>query len=588
MILPNTSNQPVIGVGIDTARYGHHVSFLRPDCQPAASPMTVLESREGYRQLQQQLELLHGRHPNARFHVRIDAAGQYAANLERFLRQLPLPLEVSVGEPARNKAYRQAHFPKRKADSVESLANARYAVVERPPATHEVPAQFAALREVASQLQSQVQHSTRLANRLHNQLARVFPELDVVVPSISAVWVLQLLAKYPTPAKIARAQLRSLEALPYTPQGKAAVVQEAARNSVGSLQGDVAEQLIQGLTAQLQQSQATEKALEKLLEQTFKALPEGGHRQVPTIDGIGIATAAVLAAKIVSIDRFATVERLISYFGVFPEENTSGVDKRGNPVPPGTMRMSPKGNDLARRYLYMAAMAAVRHNPAVRAVYARQRARGKRGDVALGHCMRKLLQQVFAVWVTNRPYDPRGYPHCKAQQQAEAHDQAQAQSKAAGRNKGQSPKRKAVTAAPVSVEGNKLPIKNDPPPSQKMVPGQHPSAPQPPTLIDFAAIRRQVTMQQVLHHLGFLHHLKGSGAQRRGPCPLHADEHPHGRSFSVNLDKNVCQCFHPPCGLKGNVLDLWARYHNLPLREAALNLADTFLLDAPRTERRNT
>jgi len=29
-----------IGVGIDTARYGHRVSFLRPDRQPAAKPLT--------------------------------------------------------------------------------------------------------------------------------------------------------------------------------------------------------------------------------------------------------------------------------------------------------------------------------------------------------------------------------------------------------------------------------------------------------------------------------------------------------------------------------------------------------------------
>jgi len=223
-------------------------------------------------------------------------------------------------------------------------------------------------------------------------------------------------------------------------------------------------------------------------------------------------------------------------------------------------------------------MTAVRDNPAVRAVYARQRARGKRGDVALGHCMRKLLQQVFAVWATNRPYDPDAYPHRKAQQQAEASDKAQAESKAAGRNKGQSPKRKAVTAAPLSV-----PVRGErhQPSIQATGASQNPSPPQPPALIDFAAIRRQVTMEQVLNHLGYLDRLIGSGPQRRGPCPLHADEHPRGRSFSVNLDKNVCQCFHPPCGLKGNVLDLWARYHRLPLREAALNLAEAFSLNTP-------
>ena len=40
-----------IGVGIDTARYGHRVSFLRPDRQPAAKPLTVMENRDGYQAL---------------------------------------------------------------------------------------------------------------------------------------------------------------------------------------------------------------------------------------------------------------------------------------------------------------------------------------------------------------------------------------------------------------------------------------------------------------------------------------------------------------------------------------------------------
>ena len=68
-----------LGVGIDTARFGHHVTFLREDKQPAAKPLPITESRSGYQQLQAQLEQLHRRHPEAHIHLRIDAAGQYAA-----------------------------------------------------------------------------------------------------------------------------------------------------------------------------------------------------------------------------------------------------------------------------------------------------------------------------------------------------------------------------------------------------------------------------------------------------------------------------------------------------------------------------
>jgi DNA primase len=51
------------------------------------------------------------------------------------------------------------------------------------------------------------------------------------------------------------------------------------------------------------------------------------------------------------------------------------------------------------------------------------------------------------------------------------------------------------------------------------------------------------------------------------------------RSFSVNLQKGVFRCFCPECGAHGNVLDLWAAVHGLPLAEAARHLMQTFNLD---------
>lgn len=88
-------------------------------------------------------------------------------------------------------------------------------------------------------------------------------------------------------------------------------------------------------------------------------------------------------------------------------------------------------------------------------------------------------------------------------------------------------------------------------------------------MIDFAALRQQVTMGQVLSHLGCLDELQARGSQRRGRCPIHSAAGERNRSFSANLEKNVFQCFHPDCCAKGNVLDLWAAVHHLPLREAA-------------------
>ena len=244
-----------LGIGIDTARYGHHASFLREDKQPACPPLTIMESRVGYDQLRKRLDQLHQRFPNAHLHLRIDAAGQYAANLERFVRSLThLPLTVSVGEPKRNKDYHRAHSPKRKSDSTESHAMARYAVVERPEASHGKPAAFAALRRVASRLEGQTKQSTRLVNQLHETLSGSFPELATLISDLTAGWVLQLLEKYPTSQRIAAARLGSLEKVPFIPEGMAEKLQNAAKTSVGTLDGDVAEALITELVSEMRHS----------------------------------------------------------------------------------------------------------------------------------------------------------------------------------------------------------------------------------------------------------------------------------------------------------------------------------------------
>lgn len=110
--------------------------------------------------------------------------------------------------------------------------------------------------------------------------------------------------------------------------------------------------------------------------------------------------------------------------------------------------------------------------------------------------------------------------------------------------------------------------------------------------LDLAALRRQVSIEQVLRHLGYFDPLRGSGPQRRGPCPLHDAPSDRHRSFSVHLGKGVFRCFHPECQTQGNTLDLWAAYHRLPLGRAAQSLAETFTphLTSPDksvTEKRN-
>ena len=595
-MLPHSAPAPQsprrFGVGIDTSRYGHYAAFLRDDLQPAAAELQFAESAAGYALLRQRLDGLAQQHGPVHFLVRLDAAGQYAENLLHFLHGLatasasaagapvPFHLSLSCGDPQRNKNYRAALFGSKKSDPIEARAAARFALTERPQSDIPLSLELRTLRQVAGRLQAVVRQRTRLLNQLQHLLALTFPELALLTKDLAAGWVLELVHRYPTAALLATATPTDLGSIPYLPDQKAAALHAHARTSIASLLGPSAEALVREQVRQLRDVSARQKRLETLLVATYRALPQANH--LDTIPGIGAVTAAVLTAFILDIDRFATAGQLVAYFGVLPVEVTSGVDRDGQARVPRRFIMSRRGNDLVRRYLWMAALSAVRCNPAVRALYARVVAKHPQEKaIAIGHAMRKLLHLGFSVWKSGRPFDPHHYPgHAPAHLDSSDNDmspgsttsdQAKPQKdQAAGHKPDASPAPSVVTAARADSVAEEAPGGES-------------------AFIDFAHVKQQLSLARVLDQLGLSARLRGTGPQRRCACPLHRGD-ARGRTFSVNLDSNVFQCFAKQCGQKGDVIDLWAAVHGLSLRQAALELVQTFGLEpAPRrgTEKRN-
>jgi hypothetical protein len=208
------------------------------------------------------------------------------------------------------------------------------------------------------------------------------------------------------------------------------------------------------------------------------------------------------------------------------------------------------------------------HNPAIGALYRRLKAKGKRGDVALGQGMRKRLHLVYAVWKTNRPFDEK---HIARHTPSAASNDTAAPGgkKTAVGHKRDVPAEEMVTTAAAKVAPTPPPVKAS-------------MAHRPP--VDFVFLRQQVSMEQVVRHLGLFDQLRGRGLQCRGPCPIHAQPNDRQPTFSAHLGKHVFQCFQADCGAHGNVLDRWAAIHKLPRYEAALHLAETFRLPRNREE----
>ena len=151
------------------------------------------------------------------------------------------------------------------------------------------------------------------------------------------------------------------------------------------------------IAASLGELKARRQRLNRELERTIKASPlwQGTTALLCSVPGVGPVVSATLIAdlpELGALNRGA----IAALVGVAPLAKDSGTKR-------GTRRIW-GGRAAVRSALYMAALAAARHNPVIRLVYARLRARGKAAKVALVACMRKLLVILNAMMRDQQPW----------------------------------------------------------------------------------------------------------------------------------------------------------------------------------------
>jgi transposase len=100
------------------------------------------------------------------------------------------------------------------------------------------------------------------------------------------------------------------------------------------------------------------------------------------VPGVGPTLSATLLAELPELGQL-TRRQIAALVGVAPLAHDSGTARR--------RRTCWAGRASVRQVLYMATLAATRHNPPIHALYQRLRQAGKPPKVALVACMRKLL-----------------------------------------------------------------------------------------------------------------------------------------------------------------------------------------------------
>ena len=120
-----------------------------------------------------------------------------------------------------------------------------------------------------------------------------------------------------------------------------------------------------------------------------------------SISGVGETLAGVVLAELPGPDVLRSSAEVVAYAGLNPRQHQSGtsIDR--------VTRISKIGNAVLRAALYLPAVSAMRYNPAVVALVARLKSRGRlKPKQIVVAAMRKLLVLCFGVLKTGKPFDP--------------------------------------------------------------------------------------------------------------------------------------------------------------------------------------
>jgi transposase len=183
-----------------------------------------------------------------------------------------------------------------------------------------------------------------------------------------------------TPADPLQAQLRALVGY-----REGLVTQRTRlRNRAHAATWDGDATVQQWIADDLAQVETRLAAVEAALAALVRDLPEA--TVVRAVPGVGPRVAAIVLALLPRA-LWGHAKAAAAYAGVHPRQAQSGVRSQS--------RLSKQGTPLLRRVLYLAALVAITHDAALRAVYDRHVARGHAPKSGLCVVMHKLLRRMM-------------------------------------------------------------------------------------------------------------------------------------------------------------------------------------------------
>ncbi len=160
------------------------------------------------------------------------------------------------------------------------------------------------------------------------------------------------------------------------------------------------QQLEESLNNFIKSCEAEVKLIEQEINRLLKLYEEiyQNYLLLKSITGISLINIVTMICHTENFTKFESARQYACYGGVAPFEYSSGISVRGR------TRVSHYANKQVKQLLTRAALAAIVHDPELRAYYKRKKAEGKHSNVVINAVRFKLIQRCFAVVKRKTPY----------------------------------------------------------------------------------------------------------------------------------------------------------------------------------------
>ena len=390
----------MIYAGIDIAKNEHVIGAIDERGEEIARPMSFKNSEDGFEKCIAWLEGV-SEGPSDVV-VGMEATGHYWMACFAYLAQRGYA--ACVVNPVHVKAVRKLkNMSGVKNDRIDSLLIAETLRIGEYDQTRLATDEIQSLRTLTRYRQALAEEAAIIKTQIICLMDTYFPEYAGLFSSMFGNASLALMAKSPLPAEIARMKAPSLaKLLSSASRGrlgteKAAQIKAVAKQSVGICLGeDAAAFQIKEMVSQLKFI----KEKQNKVEREIAVILQKVEPLILTIPGISNTLGAQIVAEIGDVNRFKNAPAIVKYAGLNSGVSESGeFQAKGRPI-------TKVGSARLRRSIWLAAEAARRCDPKLKAFYEKKRDEGKCHRVAVTAVARKLCHIIYAVMRDQAPYDP--------------------------------------------------------------------------------------------------------------------------------------------------------------------------------------